>query len=135
MHQNMELLYSVNQYTQTVMKKWTAAFPYPISISALLVLGELKTKGQQKQVTLAKFLKVTPGAMTNIANMIVQEKYAERVYDEKDRRITRLVITEQGKELVEAARTTEAKVNTDLLKVLSQKEKETFLELFRKINE
>lgn len=135
MHQNLELLYSVNQYTQTVMNQWSASFPHRISISALLVLGELKTKGPLKQVTLANFLKVTPGAMTNIATMIVKENYAQRIYDDKDRRITRLAITEQGLELLKEARATEAKINTNLLNVLSSKEKETFLSLFHKISE
>ena len=135
MQKNMELLYSVRQYTQTVMNKWLQKFPYSVSISALLVLEELKINGPQKQVTLTKALNLTPGAMTNIAAKLVNEKYAERVYDLQDRRITQLKITDIGLDLLKNAYETDAEINTDLLNTLSEEEKELFIELLKKVSQ
>ena len=51
--------------------RFTKAFPYPLGISPILVLSELRTKGPQKQVELAETVGYTKGAMTNIATKLV----------------------------------------------------------------
>ncbi|MDN6627047.1 MAG: MarR family transcriptional regulator [Pisciglobus halotolerans] len=135
MQKNMELLYSVRQYTQSVMNKWLQNFPYSVSISALLVLEELKKNGPQKQITLTKLLKLTPGAMTNIAAKLVSEEYAERVYNVQDRRITRLKITDTGMGLLKIAYETNEELNADLLNTLSDEEKDLFIKLLKKVSQ
>lgn len=135
MQKNMELLYSVRQYTQSVMNKWLQNFPYSVSISALLVLEELKKNGPQKQITLTKLLKLTPGAMTNIAAKLVSEEYAERVYNVQDRRITRLKITDTGMDLLKIAYETNEELNADLLNTLSDEEKDLFIKLLKKVSQ
>lgn len=131
---NIELIYTINHYTTALMKIWSDEFPHRISISALLVLGELRDKGPQKQIDMAHFLNVTPGAMTNIATIIVRENYAERIYDKNDRRITRLAITAAGEIALKEASELDTRVNTDVLGELTEAEKVQFLELFNKLN-
>src|SRR5690625_423100 len=94
-----KLIRTVELFTNETIVKWTKAFPYHIGISSILVLSELRANGMQKQSTLSNQLGYTPGAMTNIANKLLKEGYAERKYDENDRRIEigRASCRERGK--------------------------------------
>ena len=76
--------------------RFTKAFPYPLGISPILVLGELSTKGPLKQAELAETIGYTKGAMTSIAAKLVDLGLAQRLYDANDRRTIRLEITKEG---------------------------------------
>jgi len=83
--------------------RFTKAFPYPLGISPILVLSDLKKNGVQKLVDLADKLGYTKGAMTNIATKLLDLGLAEKVFDETDRRVIQLRITPTGEKALSEA--------------------------------
>lgn len=113
--------------------RFTKAFSYPIGISPILVLSELRTKGPQKQVELAETVGYTKGAMTNIANKLVNLELAERLYDENDRRTIKLKITAAGEQALTEAQNIGKDVFTQLFEVLNEEEINQYLRIQEKL--
>jgi len=104
-----------------------------VGISQILVLNQLRENGPEKQSRLAKRLGYTPGAMTGIANKLTQERYAKRVYDERDRRMILLDITKKGEDLLDEAQKQAQKMREDLYSVLTEKEINELITIQRKL--
>ena len=128
-----QLIRTVELFTNESIIRWTKAFKYNIGISPILVLSELNQKGPQKQSELANQLGYTPGAMTNIANRLIKDDYAARIYDEADRRIIRLSITEAGKEILGEAQQKGQELRKELFSVLTEEERNQFLIIHEKL--
>ncbi|WP_106495733.1 MarR family winged helix-turn-helix transcriptional regulator [Lentibacillus sp. Marseille-P4043] len=128
-----KLIRAVELFTNESIIRWTKSFKHNIGISPILVLSELKQKGAQKQSELANELGYTPGAMTNIANRLIKDGYADRKYDEADRRIIRLAITDIGMELLEEAQQKGIELRKELFSVLTEEEIEQFLAIHEKL--
>ena len=75
-------------------------FKGKITFPQFLILDSLHKQGEAKMSDLARFMKVSTAAMTGIADRLVRDGYAQRVYDPKDRRIIRIKATARGVELV-----------------------------------
>lgn len=127
------LIHTMELFTNQAIVKWTKTFPYQISISAILVLSELKLNGPQRQSDLANSLGFTPGAVTNISNRLIKEGYAERQFDNNDRRVIFLRITDQGKKVVKEAHERGKQLHLELFKVLSKSEIQNFLAIYQKL--
>lgn len=56
----------------------------------------LAKNGQNTMANIAKFLSVTPGALTTSVNTLVKKGYLERYYTKEDRRIVFVKLTEKG---------------------------------------
>lgn len=128
-----KLIRTAELFSNESILRWTRAFKHNIGISPILVLSELKQKGAQKQSELANELGYTPGAMTNIANRLIKDGYADRQYDQADRRIIRLVITDTGKELLDEAQQKGQELREELFSVLSEEEIQQFLAIHEKL--
>lgn len=63
----------------------------------VLLLAE---HGPQKASAMAELLRITSGAVTGIADRLIEHGYIERTRSEEDRRIVYLEITEEGRKLV-----------------------------------
>ncbi|WP_053363414.1 MarR family transcriptional regulator [Bacillus sp. FJAT-27251] len=98
-----KLIHMIDKINNENIIKFTKAFPYPLGISPILVLSDLKTNGVQKQVDLADKLGYTKGAMTNIAAKLLDLGLAEKVFDETDRRVIQLQITPSGEKALSEA--------------------------------
>ncbi|MEC1524587.1 MarR family transcriptional regulator [Neobacillus niacini] len=133
-HNNIfELIRTVELFTNESIIRWTKAFKYKIGISPILVLSVLKQNGAQKQTTLANELGYTPGAMTNIANRLISQGFAKREFNEEDRRIVLLEITEEGKNVLKEAQRVGKELRKELFQQLSEEEIEQFLAIHKKL--
>jgi len=128
-----QLIRTIELFTNETIIRWSKAFPYNASVPQILVLFVLLQKGARKQSELANELGYTPGAMTNIATGLIKEKYAERVYDESDRRIVRLEITDKGKEILVQAQKTGHEMREQLFSVLTEDEVQQYLAIQQKL--
>jgi DNA-binding MarR family transcriptional regulator len=128
-----KLIQAIEQMNNDNIMRFTKAFPYPLGISPILVLSELRTKGPQKQVELAETVGYTKGAMTNIATKLVNLGLAERLYDENDRRIIQLKITAAGEQALAEAQKIGKDVFTQLFEVLSEEEINQYLMIQEKL--
>lgn len=68
---------------------------FPGSQSHILFL--LERNGPKKMSELAESLHLTAGAVTTASDRLNDQGYLTRIRDEKDRRVVRLELTEQGK--------------------------------------
>ena len=128
------LLHTMQLFTNQAAIKWTKVFGKEIGISPLLVLAELRDHGPQKQSELAAKLGFTPGAITNIADKLIKKNYAVREFDEKDRRIIYLAITEDGIDILHLADDKGKQVKLELFQILSQQEREQLLHIYQKLS-
>lgn len=127
------MIRAVEQMNNDNIMEFTKAFRHPLGISPILVLAELKSKGPQKQAELAETVGYTKGAMTSIADKLVQLEMAERLYDENDRRTIRLKITTTGLEALKEAQSIGEDVFTKLFDPLSEEEIRQYLLIQEKI--
>lgn len=128
-----KLIHMIDQMNNANIVRFTKAFPYPLGISPILVLSELRIKGPQKQVELAETIGYTKGAMTSIATKLVDLGLAERLYDENDRRTIRLKITTEGENALVKAQSIGKDVFIKLFEVLDAKEIEQYLKIQEKL--
>jgi len=123
----------IDQMNNANIIRFTKEFPYPLGVSPILVLSELKHKGPQRQAELAETIGYTKGAMTSIAEKLVKLGLAERLYDENDRRTIRLQITEEGKNAFNKAQDVGKDVFIQLFEVLNEEEIEQYLLILEKL--
>lgn len=70
-----------------------------LSVRELHIIDSIQHLTPQCKNTMAnvaKFLSVTPGALTTAVNTLVKKGYLERSYTKEDRRIVFIALTEQG---------------------------------------
>ena len=123
----------IEQMNNENIVRFTKAFPYPLGISPILVLSELRIKGPQKQAELAETIGYTKGAMTSIATKLVDLGLAERLYDANDRRTIRLEITKEGESALAKAQAIGQDVFLQLFEVLDDDEIAQYLSIQEKL--
>ncbi|MBT2214633.1 MarR family transcriptional regulator [Virgibacillus dakarensis] len=128
-----KLIHAIEQMNNENIIRFTKAFPYPLGISPILVLAELKSKGPQKQIELAKTLGYTKGAMTNIATKLVHLELAERLFDESDRRTIRLEMTPAGENALSEAQAIGQELFMQHFEVLNEEEINQYLMIQEKL--
>lgn len=128
-----KLIRAIEKINNENIIRFTRAFPYPLGISPILVLAELRDKGPQKQVDLAETLAYTKGAMTNIASKLVKLELVERLYDNSDRRTIQLKITPAGEKALTEAQAIGNKVFLQHFEVLSDEEINQYLKIQEKL--
>lgn len=128
-----KVIRTLELFSNEAIIRWTKAFDKNIGLSPILVLAELRKKGPQKSTVLASTLGYTPGAITNTSTKLVKEGYAERVYNEEDRRNVLLSITPKGEALLQEARKKGEELHMELFQVLNDEELQQLLTLYEKI--
>ena len=128
-----KLIQAIEQMNNDNIMRFTKAFPYPLGISPILVLHELRLKGPQKQVELAETVGYTKGAMASIATKLVDHGLAERLYDANDRRTIQLKITAAGEQALAEAQKIGKDVFTQLFEVLNEEEINQYLAIQEKL--
>lgn len=93
------------------------------------ILMTLSKKGSLSQRELAQKLNVTPPSITVAIQKMEQEGYLTRRHDEKDQRVIRLYITEQGQTCIDAMKGVFNQLEEILFKGISVEEKLLFRRL------
>ncbi|MGI2327846.1 MarR family winged helix-turn-helix transcriptional regulator [Planococcus sp. YIM B11945] len=130
-----QLINVIEQLNNANIVLFTKKFSYPLGISPILVLAELKDKGPRKQMELAEMVGLTKGALTNISTKLVKLALVERLYDEEDRRIIRLRITDKGLEALQEAHKAGNAIYLDLFDSFSEDELNEYWRLQNKLLE
>lgn len=90
----------------TVLNKLNKAFLVRLSknlealdmpVSAYPMLAHLNEVGRAKTQKLGEIAVITSGSITHMVNKLIKEGYVRKVTDEKDRRITWIELTEEGR--------------------------------------
>jgi len=120
---NSHLLELPNLFRTLVKKmshEWNRNMGDTFSMTQFRTLYMLNERGPQKAAELADILCVTSGAITGLADKLIEKGLVERQRSEDDRRVVYLRITDSGKQV---------------LKELREKQKETIARLFEGLPE
>lgn len=99
--QVVELPALFKSLVKKMTQEWKNRVPDNLSMSQFRVLYVLNSEGRKKTTELADILGVTSGAVTGIADKLIDRGFVRRNRDEEDRRVVFLHITNDGKEMVE----------------------------------
>lgn len=67
-----------------------------LSQNQLILLLQLKINGEMKATEIADFFNVTPGAVTSMCDKLVKLNLIQRVRENEDRRVVKLILTNIG---------------------------------------
>ena len=104
-----------------------------LTVSHYIILNLLNDRRSSNMSELAKNLKLTMSATTSIIDKMVEFKLVKRHHSKDDRRIVLITLTENGRMLVSKISKDRLVVIREILSVLSEKEKQLYLRLIKKI--
>lgn len=71
-----------------------------LSQNQLILLLQLKIKGEMRPTEIADFFSVTPGAVTSMCDKLEKLSLLQRVRENEDRRVVKMTLTDQGEKKV-----------------------------------
>ncbi|MBD2844526.1 MarR family transcriptional regulator [Paenibacillus sp. IB182496] len=89
------------QLRKLLLTEWNKRGVAGLGVTQAKLLFKLSAQGAQKVSALAEMLAVTSGAVTGMADQLIEQGLVSRERSETDRRIVMLDITEEGRKLVE----------------------------------
>lgn len=102
---------------------------FPGSQSHILFL--LERKGPQKMSELAETLHLTPGAVTTASDRLIDHSYIARISDAADRRVSRLELTQKGKEKLNELQNQGRKIMKSVFKDISNEDLGKMNDIFK----
>jgi DNA-binding MarR family transcriptional regulator len=94
----VELTDLFRHVARSFKQQWAKQMGDELSLSQLRLLGLLRDGHLRKPTDMADALYVTPGAMTGMADKLIEMGLVRRVRAENDRRIWYLQLTDRGNE-------------------------------------
>ncbi|MEB2300526.1 MarR family transcriptional regulator [Lysinibacillus xylanilyticus] len=67
-----------------------------LSQNQLILLLQLKSNDGMKANEIAEFFSVTPGAVTSMCDKLEKLEFVERIREQEDRRVVKMVLTKSG---------------------------------------
>jgi MarR family 2-MHQ and catechol resistance regulon transcriptional repressor len=106
---------------------------YGLNPTEFAVLELLFHKGDQPLQQIGGKILLASGSMTYVIDKLEKKEYIKRVACADDRRVTLAQITEKGKKLIEQVFPAHKNEIDRLMSVLSEDEKETAIEILKKV--
>jgi DNA-binding MarR family transcriptional regulator len=121
------------QFTRKMISDWNNQSDGQISVSQSIILGLLEQKGSKKMTEIAEYMDITLSAVTSLSDKLIKGEYVKKVRDKEDKRISYLVITENGKILINEIRTSRKKYIENLMDGVSDEEKLALIVIYQKM--
>lgn len=99
-HTLNELLVDLFNYILLVEEKNLRDQGVNLSMTEVHILEAIKKSESNMMSSIAKRLMVTQGTLTVSTSKLVKKGYVERVKDEKDKRIVRLMVTDRAEQVL-----------------------------------
>ncbi|MHB9019730.1 MAG: MarR family winged helix-turn-helix transcriptional regulator [Minisyncoccota bacterium] len=125
----ISLIFTFNQVTHEKFRNKD----FKQSPLQIMTLKFIEIKGDPTMKDLAKFLFITPPSATSLMDNLVGRGMIERIMDEKDRRVLRLVLTEKGRRVLKVADQFIMKSIGEKFKVLNSNEQDQLIDIIEKI--
>lgn len=130
----------INEYMPVIMRgvfrrNENELFKGKITMPQFLILSFLFREGESNMTLLAKYMDVSTAAITGIAERLVRDNYAVRVYDPADRRIIKIKLTAKGNELVKRVNEQKRQLTIKIFTKLPASDRQAYLEIMRKIKD
>jgi DNA-binding MarR family transcriptional regulator len=104
-----------------------------ISTSQTIILQILNKQGPQKISELAQKMDITSSAITSLSETLIKSGFVTRERCEDDRRIVRLILTSEGKEISNTLLEQRSEMIINLHKKLTPQEVHILNELYKKM--
>lgn len=106
-----------------------------LSFLQIQTLAYLKMRENAQMSEIAEHFHIELPSATSLLNKLVTLQLVKRQQDEKDRRLVRIILTEEGNNMLAKAREEKEKHVTRLLSYLTKEEQQELLRLMEKLNE
>ena len=107
--------------------------PHGLNPTEFGVLELLHHRGQQPIQKIGQKILLRSGSMTYVVNRLEEKGFLQRIFCEKDKRVTYIGITEKGDELVMSIFPEHAKNIEKIMSALSVEEQEQAISLIKKL--
>lgn len=115
------------QWNDIIVKPFKKSLDEGVSLEMYYCIQRLKWLGGAATMTeLSKISRIPKHQMTKLVNNLVEYKFVERVSDPSDRRLVRIVLTEDGKCYVDHFLNENAKYFQDLIEQIAIEDREVF---------
>jgi DNA-binding MarR family transcriptional regulator len=113
-----------------INSEWNRDNEHGLGLTHVRILTLLSSEGPQKASILADKLQITSGAVTGLADRLVELGYISRERGEQDRRVVLLDIEEEGRRLVEKVSKTKVQLMGKLYDGMTGEEMNQMLRYF-----
>lgn len=117
------------------MQLQEAAQRFRITASQIFILRYLAKQGPTKASDIAKFVGLSPGAVTQVCDELVKVDCVERARSDEDRRVVYVEITGTGKQRLEEIRRFHQATTEKVLRQLGPQDAGDFLRLVGRVVE
>jgi MarR family 2-MHQ and catechol resistance regulon transcriptional repressor len=130
----MKILIGLHRNVNTLDKKTSQiAGEYNLTFSQFMVLEALYSKGDMSVGEVRERILSSVGTIPLIINNLVKMNYVERLADEKDKRVSILHLTKEGRDVISKVAPKNEMMIEESMKVLDSEEKEKLLYLLKKM--
>lgn len=130
----MKILIGLHRNVNTLDKKTSQiAGDYNLTFSQFMVLEALYSKGDMSVGEIRERILSSVGTIPLIVNNLVKMNYVERLADKKDKRVSILHLTKEGRDVISKVAPKNEMMIEESMKVLDSEEKEKLLYLLKKI--
>jgi DNA-binding MarR family transcriptional regulator len=128
----------VSEIMPAIMKEFLRSqsggfYKIKITLPQLAIMNILERVKDANMTNLAKAMNVTTSAMTGVVDRLVRDGYVARVRDAEDRRIVHIKLTAKGLKTIRAAIEDRKRATIKMFGVISQEEREKYLEILEHI--
>jgi len=106
-----------------------------ITLPQILILEFLSSQGLVKMKDIALFMKVSTAATTGIVDRLVKSGYAARVFDQKDRRIIKIIITPKGSALFKKISRERRNLTINIFGKISEEDRQNYLRILMRVKD
>lgn len=130
---NPELLFlmNINKFQSVIVRKFDSLSVYGLGFNDFVILYILNQSSESKlrRIDLAEKIGVTASGITRLLNPLEKIGLVTRETNERDARVSYVVITPNGKKIFEEAKTTAEHVSKEILSSKKNKALQTATEL------
>ena len=106
-----------------------------ITLPQFFILNMLEKEDALRMTDIARTLGVTTAAATGIVDRLVKSSYAVRVYDTRDRRIIKIRLSPQGRELVLRINKQKKHNIIEIFGRIPSEDRDSFLKILMRVHE
>jgi DNA-binding MarR family transcriptional regulator len=101
--------------------------------SDIAIIDLLNERGACRMTLIASMLNLTMGAVTGIIDKMVASGLVKRERSSSDRRVVKVILLKKGQEVAKRVKKMRRDVTNEIYAVLSEKEKQTYVTLLKKV--
>lgn len=130
----VETITYVHRLANSMLKRRAdVLFQGKITFPQYVAMEVLNSDKPLKMKDIAKILRISLPAVTGLVNRLAVMKLARRIYDDRDRRVIFIVLTDKGKQVIKQTKAARKKIISEIFGALNEGERQTYLEILRKI--